>query len=137
MTLDPAKSVTSKEMLDWIEKEIDRVRTCARADGSALFLSICSNYIDHLKQLDTQIFVQLCLLKPDDTPFDPNQERSSSPSDQVTVDEILDELQRLQAKIEDSTEPAIQFYRSSLASLEDDIHNIANTIAQSKSGEKV
>jgi hypothetical protein len=134
---DPANSVTSKEMIDWIEKEIDRVRACARVDTSASFLSACSAYIDHLKQLNTQIFVHSCSLNPDNTPFNPSQKRSSSPSDKVTPEELSIELQRLQAEIEDSTEPVIQFYRSSLVQLEMDIHNIAKTIAQSKLGEKV
>jgi hypothetical protein len=122
MTIEIAKSVTTKEMIHWIDKEIDRVRVAGK-DGEVIDLFSYACYTSHLKELQDTLNHRL--------------EYRSSLLGGITADEMLNELQRLQARIPlNETEPAFQYHRSSLVQLETDIYNLAMTIAQSKLGEK-
>lgn len=120
------ENVTVKEMIDWIESERDRVRNVAINLAVPTRLTAYASYMDDLNGT-SGILNRFAHLR---------SESESASFDQVSVGEILSDLYLLQEDLPiNSTEPAFQYYRSSLVQLEMDIHNIAKTIAQSKLGE--
>ena len=120
MNVKIAKTVTSKEIIDWIDKELDRLRAAGRNAKEAIHSSAFVSYACDLEALKGEISL-----------------RSHLRSDDVTVDEILADLQQLQSRLPcDAIEPAFQYYLAYLSYLEKHIYHIAWTIAQSKLGEK-
>lgn len=133
MTIDPVYAATAKEMIDWIGNELDRVRSTAISLLSPTLLAAYVSYVGDLVR-KKEMIERFAHLRSERANID--QVRSFSIAGSITAEEILADLQRLQEEIStNSTEPAFQYYRSSLVQLEMDIHNIATTIAQSKLGE--